>query len=203
MTGGNRNGHVRRWSLALVAGAGLLCALPGVAAAAFSVSGRVFEDLAGDGVPAGQAVNDAANPGANAGITVQLYHDNGDGLPGAGDALTSTTATAAGGTYGFAGVAAGTYWIVVNSKQIAPSAGFNAGYAQTDVWAEQTWGPSGALASDGAGGTTTRASAGAAFGGRRGGQSDNTAALATYRSGGATAESTHVMLAWDFADGSS
>jgi ribosomal protein S18 acetylase RimI-like enzyme len=31
---------------------------------------------------------------------------------------------------------------------------------------------------------------------------DNDAALATYRSGGATAESTHVMLAWDLADGS-
>ena len=31
---------------------------------------------------------------------------------------------------------------------------------------------------------------------------DNAAALATYRSGGATAESTHVMLAWDLADGS-
>ena len=31
---------------------------------------------------------------------------------------------------------------------------------------------------------------------------DNDAALATYRSGGATAESTHVLLAWDFAGGS-
>src|SRR5262245_28012039 len=120
---------------AWLASLALTTTLPVPALAAFNINGRVFEDRAGDGLPAGQAVNDAGNPGANAGITVQLYLDNGDNAPGAGDVLTQTTTTAAGGTYGFAGVAAGTYWVVVKSKQIGPGEGFNARFAQTDVWA--------------------------------------------------------------------
>ena len=69
------------WLSSLALGA----VLPAASFAAFTIDGRVFEDKAGDGLPVGQAVNDAANPGTNAGIAVQLYLDNGDSVPGAGD----------------------------------------------------------------------------------------------------------------------
>ncbi len=107
-------------------------------ALAQTVSGRVMEDVDGDGSISddGQGVS---------GATVLLYEDGGDGTMDAGDALLSTTTTDALGQYSFAGLADGTYWVVIDSRTIAPSAGFNAGWDQGDVWAEQTYGSAGAV----------------------------------------------------------
>jgi hypothetical protein len=103
-----------------------------------TVSGTVYEDVDGDG-----AVSDDGQ--AAAGVTVHLYQDGGDGTMDAGDALLLTTTTDASGQYSFAGLADGTYWVAIDSKTIAPSGGFNAGYDQGDVWAEQTYGSTGAV----------------------------------------------------------
>lgn len=145
---------------------------------ALSIAGTIFEDVAGDAVTGGQAIGDAANPGAVS-VTVKLYLDSGDNLPGAGDGLVATTATLAGGAYTFTGLAAGTYWVAADSKTVPSSAGLRAGFSQADVWAEQTYGSAGSRRSDGAGGTVTRGSAGACYGGQRGAQSDDAGTLAT------------------------
>ena len=132
---------------------------------AFTVSGTVYEDVNGDGsVADGVGVN---------GVTVKLYVDtNANNTADAGDALIGTTATAGGGNYSFTGLANATYWVVVDSKTIAPSAGLNGGFTQADVWAEQTYGVAGA-----ASGAGFAAGAGALYGGKDATVSDNAAAL--------------------------
>ena len=126
----------------------------------------------------GQAIGDAGNPGRD-GAVVRLYLDNGNGVPDAGDALTSTATTAAGGAFVLTPGAAGTYWVVADSKLVTPSAGIKVGFTQGDVWAEQTWGAAGTRCSDGAGGTVERGTAGACYGGRAGSLSDNATGLNT------------------------
>lgn len=135
----------------------------------YNISGTVYEDVNGD--------SNLADGAARSGVTVMIYRDNGDAVPSVGDLLFSTTTTNGSGVYSVAVPDSNTYWVVVDSKTIPPSNGFTGGSAQGDVWAEQTYGPLGALCSDGAGGTYERASAGPCFGGRRGGQSDNAATL--------------------------
>ena len=84
-----------------------------------SVGGTVFEDLAGDGVSAGDV--------PISGRVVRLFRDNGDGELGAGDAAAGTTTTRADGTYAFKSLAAGTYFVQQalssNWVQTAPGEG--------------------------------------------------------------------------------
>jgi hypothetical protein len=131
----------------------------------YTISGTVNEDVNGDA-----SLADAV---ARNGVTVRLYADtNGNNTPDAGDSLVGTTTTASG-TYSFT-VAIGTYWAVVDSRTIAPNAGFNAGSTQGNVWAEQTYGVAGAFGPSGFLGT-----AGALFGGKTAAGSDDASALVT------------------------
>ena len=137
-----------------------------------SIFGTVYEDLNGDA-----NLGDAVGRG---GVDVSLYLDGGDGsADGGDDSLVATTSTDGSGNYSFTGLGSDTYWVVVDSKTLSPSNPFNGGDDQRDVWAEQTYGPAGALCADGSGGTTEHGSVGACYGGRLGGVSDNASALAS------------------------
>ncbi len=134
------------------------------------ISGRVLEDVNGD-----SQVDDAQPV---AGATVKLYDASGS--------LLQTTSTDASGSYAFGVDGDGTYYVVVDSKTVSPSAGFNNNQGQTDVWAEQTYGAGGswggALCDSDADESTDPAalsSNGACFGGRNGGTSDDASALTT------------------------
>lgn len=136
------------------------------------ISGTIYEDVNGDG-------SMADGVGAS-GVTIDLYDDSGatageiDGT----DAYVTNTTTAADGTFSFAGLADGTYWVVVHSTDIAPSDGLNATYTQGDVWAEQTYGTAGAVQYSGAA-YSYLGVAGTLYGGMRLEQSDDASALTT------------------------
>ena len=100
-------------------------------------------------------------------MSVALYRDGGDGQPNGGDDnLMVTVTTDASGNYNFPDMGSGRYWVVVNSKTIAPAAGFRVGFDLEDVWAEQTYGDNS---------YSTALDMAARFGGRNGGVSDNAA----------------------------
>ena len=124
-----------------------------------NISGTVFEDVNGDG-----GLGDAV--GAS-GARVRLYADlDNDGTVSSGDMFIAAGSTDAGGRYELAfdkAVTGKKYLVVVDSKSVAPSAGFNAGFGQGDVWAEQTYGDDPA---------TPALDLGPRFGGRTAGTSD-------------------------------
>ncbi len=96
------------------------------------ISGKVYEDPIGDA----QSSGFVPRPG----VRVRLYEDrNGNGQIDPSDAFVAETTTASDGSYTFS-VLNGHYLVAVDSRSVSPSAGFNAGYGQGDVWAEQTYG---------------------------------------------------------------
>jgi hypothetical protein len=109
-----------------------------LAAGAFDISGTIYEDVDGDSV-------DGAAPADWVGrdnVRVRLFRDGGDGFAnGADDTFVTSTLTGPGGTYTFANQAAGTYWVVVDSRTVTPSTGTS---IANQVWAEQTYGTAGA-----------------------------------------------------------
>jgi uncharacterized repeat protein (TIGR01451 family) len=129
-----------------------------------SISGNVFEDVNGDANPADAVGISAA--------TVSVYRDDGDGIPNAADTFVSSTPTDGSGNYSFPILtpATATYWVAVDSKTLS---------ANTNVWAEQTYGVAGARCDDGTGTTTELGAVGACYGGQLAAVSDNAAALAT------------------------
>ena len=134
--------------------------------------GSVFEDPDGDGDPS----DAVGRPSAG----VRLYLDGGDGLPdGVDDTPAGSTTTDGSGIFTFTALDPGTYWVSVDSKTVSPSPGFRGGFAQADVWPEQTYGSVGAWCDDGAGGVAERVVAGACYGGRAGAVSDDATGLAT------------------------
>ena len=141
----------------------------------YTISGRVYEDVDGDG--------DVSDDGvALEGVRVILYRDNGDGTPGDGDVPVAQTTTDSSGLYSFVVENNFTYFVVVDSKTVSPSAGFNSNYGQGDVWAEQTYGGKGVYwDSDGDPSTAPepRNSPGPAYGGRNPGRSDDASTLTT------------------------
>ena len=135
------------------------------AAAGSTISGTLWEDVDGD---ADVALGDGTQ--RIAGATVQLWADF-FGTP----SYVTTTTTDANGNYAFIGLANGAYGVVVDSKTIAPAAGFNPTFDQTDVWAEQTYATVGGAYWDGAA-IAYLATAGALYGGTNlpnGGLSDD------------------------------
>ncbi len=124
-----------------------------------ALEGTVFEDLVGDALAASQAVEDVNNPGVG-GVTVNIYRDNGAvvGEPDSTDTLFATKVTGPTGHYYFEAVPAGRYWLTVESSSISPTAGGTG-------WAEQTYGPIGAVSFDGS--YTVAAGAGPLFGGKQ------------------------------------
>ena len=136
------------------------------------ISGRVLEDVAGDGAISG-------DPGRN-GVTVRLFKSDGTLL------AESVTGTYGGedGWYSFVAPAAERF-VVADARTLSPSSGFNTGFDQGDVWAEQTYGSGGgwggALCDDDGDSSTSaqpRSSNGACYGGRRGNTSDDASSLA-------------------------
>ncbi|MGI9609498.1 MAG: choice-of-anchor Q domain-containing protein, partial [Acidimicrobiia bacterium] len=146
-----------------------------------SASGTVFEDVFGDVLNDG-TVGDGNNPGIT-NVDVHLYSDvDGDGIAEPSDTFVGTAQTDAGGNYVFNDLANGRYFVVVDSLTVQPTGGIDngSGWAQSDVWAEQTYGPAISQCADGAGSTTDRPTAGPCYGGRRSGVSDD---LTTWHSG--------------------
>ncbi|MDH3601368.1 MAG: hypothetical protein OEU26_17260, partial [Candidatus Tectomicrobia bacterium] len=137
---------------------------------ALTLSGRIYEDVDGDGDVLDDGV-DSAN------VRVLLYQDDGDGDPDAGDTFLISTRTDSSGQYAF-DVGDGTYWVVVDSKTMSPDAGFNSMFAASDIWAEQTYGAAGSTSSDGVTFSFT-GSAGPFFGGMQGEVADDASALST------------------------
>ena len=111
------------------------------------LSGSVYEDLDAN------AFLDASDTPA-AGVSMSVYRDDGIqvGRPDSTDSLVATTITDGNGYYRFGGLEQTRYWVVADSRSVAPSAGFNTGFAQGDIWAEQTWGGYGATFLDSSGG---------------------------------------------------
>ena len=136
-----------------------------------SVEGVVFEDVAGDAVPSGEDIQDFLNPGVG-GVTVRMYRDDGTnpGEPDAGDTLYASTTTGPTGHYYFSSVPATTYWLTVDSSDVAPTAGGSG-------WAEQTYGPAEAVSFSG--GYGFAATAGPLYGGMRPTVSDDASLLPT------------------------
>ncbi|MGB7344042.1 MAG: cadherin domain-containing protein [Pirellulaceae bacterium] len=134
---------------------------------AYRIEGNIVEDVNGD-----SSLADAV--GAS-GATVYLYQDaDDDNAISAGDTLFATTTTDVAGFYSFTSLLDDTYFVVVDSRTIAPSAGQNATFSQTDVWAEQTYGVAGA-----ASGVSFQLANGSLFGGRAADVSDDASSLLT------------------------
>ncbi len=141
------------------------------AAATWTIEGYVYEDVDGDG----DVVDDGVGVGS---VVVHLYRDGGDGNPdGVDDVYVTTEGTDAGGQYMFGDRADGTYWVVVDSTSIAPTAGYNGGSDIGDVWAEQTYGSAGSVTQSGAFYAYSLVD-GSVYGGKRGEVSDDDSSLA-------------------------
>ncbi|XOB98340.1 Ig-like domain-containing protein [Deinococcota bacterium DY0809b] len=138
------------------------------------LSGRIYEDVVGDGTVTGDS-------GAN-GVAVELYESGGTNLA----STTSASYNGEAGWYAFPVPLNSTRYVVVDSRTVSPSAGFNAGFDQDNVWAEQTYGAGGSWGgvlcdSDADPSTQAQAlsSSGACFGGRTGNISDDASSFNT------------------------
>jgi|GEM_PF-1170299 len=125
------------------------------------IAGGVYEDHAA------LAMRTGFTPAANA--TVHVYRDGGDRTPSADDARVATAKTNAAGVYVVDIDKPGSYWVAVDSRTIGPQG----------TWAEQTFGPAGALCAQPDGTTRTNLFEGACFGGRTAAASDDASALPT------------------------
>ncbi|MBT8102465.1 MAG: right-handed parallel beta-helix repeat-containing protein, partial [Gammaproteobacteria bacterium] len=151
------------------------------AVAVYDISGTIFEDIAGNVLNGAEAIGDAANPVVT-GVDVYLYRDDGGtlGSPDATDTIQNGGApmvTDGSGVFTFPNITDGTYWAVVDSRTVSPSAGVHPSYLATTPWSEQTFGPDNGWCADGIGGTTERVGAGACFGGVDGATDDDASAL--------------------------
>ena len=146
-----------------------------------SVSGTIFEDIAGNVLAGAEAIGDINNPTVS-GVDVYLYLDDG-GTPGSPDATDTIqnggapVVTDGSGVFTFPSIADGTYWAVVDSRTVSPSAGVHPSYLATTPWSEQTFGPDKGWCADGIGGTAERAGVGPCYGGVDGATDDDASAL--------------------------
>lgn len=118
------------------------------------IGGGVFDDRAA------LAVRSNFVPAAN--VAVRLYRD-GNGAP------IATAKTNGSGLYVFQNLAAGAYWVAVDSKT----------FGTAGIWPEQTFGPAGSLCASPGGTARTMWFEGACFSGRTGNLSDDASTLAT------------------------
>jgi len=123
------------------------------------IAGGVYEDHAA------LAVRTGFTPVAN--VSVHVYRDGGDRTPGADDARIATTKTNAAGVYMVDVDKPGSYWVAVDSHTFGPK----------DSWAEQTFGPAGALCAQPDGSIRTNYLDGACVGGRTTAASDDASTL--------------------------
>ncbi|HFE48461.1 MAG TPA: hypothetical protein ENJ21_04015, partial [Chromatiaceae bacterium] len=145
-----------------------------VTAAPRTLSGTVYEDINGNG--------DILDDGVGAaGVTLHLYLDDGANLgrPDSGDSFVASTVSDASGNYSFSGLGTEKYWVVADSKTIAPSAAFNTGFDQGDIWAEQTWGGYGSTYFNGVSYQTSLIDSNLRYGGVTENRSDDAGSLTT------------------------
>src|SRR5436853_4876094 len=108
-----------------------LLALPMTAA---TITGFVFDDT--------RALANRADFTPLSGVTIHVYRDGGDATAdGKDDTAAGDAVTATNGAYSVTVPAAGLFWVAVDSHSIKPS----------PAWAEQTFGPIGALCADSSG----------------------------------------------------
>ncbi|HEX7707849.1 MAG TPA: right-handed parallel beta-helix repeat-containing protein [Thermoanaerobaculia bacterium] len=138
-------GSIVRWMVALSA---VLVAMTASAQRSLVVAGGVYYDRG--------ALATRTNFAPLPGVTVKLYRDSGNRTPASTDTLVATAATDASGVYVFTLDRAGEYWVAVDSRSISPMGS----------WAEQTFGPAGALCVQPDGSFRTNWFEGACFGGR-------------------------------------
>ncbi len=139
------------------------------------LSGRVLIDPDGDA-----DLVDALPVG---GATVRVYRDvtsdaPGPETPAASDPLLATLTTGADGRWTFPDALTGAFWVTIDSRTIDPPV-LNTGSVPSDVWAEQTFGPTGSLRADRLGGTETTSVDGPVVGGARGDGIDDATSLVT------------------------
>ena len=134
------------------------CVLGVAAHAQLTIAGSVYEDRAA------LALRQNFTPAAA--VTVKLYRDGGDRVPTADDAAVAATKTDAAGVYGFRVERGGDYWVAVDSRTLRGGGA---------VWAEQTFGPSGALCAYPDGRVQASYFEGPCFGGRTAGVDDASA----------------------------
>jgi len=114
-----------------------------------------------------------------AGVRLIAWRDDGNGVPADDDVRAGETRTDATGQFSFNGLDPAVYWIAVDSLTIAPAAALSSGAAAESVWAEQTFGSTGSLCTDGSGAPVTRTAAGPCVGGRWASHSDDARKLST------------------------
>jgi parallel beta-helix repeat protein len=125
-----------------------------------TINGTVFDDT--------RSLANRADFAPLAGVTIHAYREGGDL---AGDAVTHPN-----GAYSITVPAAGAYWIAVDSHSIKPTSSING----NDVpWAEQTFGPAGAVCDNSNGNTRTLTVAGPCYGGRSASRGDDARSFAT------------------------
>ncbi|MEE8330897.1 MAG: right-handed parallel beta-helix repeat-containing protein, partial [Acidimicrobiia bacterium] len=149
----------------------------------YGIFGTIFEDIAGNVLDGAEAIGDVDNP-TTSGVDVYLYLDDGGSLnaPDATDTVQNggaPVATDGSGSFSFPSLANGTYWVVVDSTTVSPSAGIHASYLATTPWADQTYGPDKRWCANGLGGTAELVGPGTCYGGVDGATDDDGSALAT------------------------
>jgi hypothetical protein len=148
--------------------AAALSALLAAPLGAATISGSVFDDT--------RALANHTDFAPLAGVTLHAWRDGGDGLPnGADDRAAGDAVTLANGAYELNVPASGLYWVAVDSRSIVASSSTTG----NKPWAEQTFGPAGALCDNGSGNAMPRETAGPCYAGRSGARSDDAHALAT------------------------
>ncbi len=147
-----------------------------IAAPTHRIEGTIFEDISGDLFADGdEHINNASGDQVSKNkVNVYLYKDNGNGQIDELDTLVDSADenSIGNGKYHF-DVEDGDYFVIVDSKTFPAKHTYNSNKSQGDVWAEQTWGPKGGFCADGHGGTKVLGVAGACYGGRRSGISDD------------------------------
>src|SRR5581483_10120196 len=131
----------------------LLVCTPLLAEGSSTISGTIYLD------PPALAVRGQFVP---ASAVVKLYREDGTAV--------AATSAASDGHYRFTQVPAGTYWVAVDSKSIRGTAA-----ATAHVWAEQTFGPPGAVCAQTNGSTRTNFFEGSCVCGRSLGSDDGSA----------------------------
>ena len=129
-------------------------------AVARTIRGSIYDDP--------RAISLKQNFTPLAGVRVRIYRDGATAQP------LATLTTNSAGLYEFHTNDAGVYWVAVDSRSIRVP-------GSDRVWADQTYAPPGGICTKLSGATYERTPAGACFGGRTIGASDDASSFATSR----------------------
>ena len=155
-----------------------------------TIAGSVYEDAAA------LALRQHFTPVA--GASARLYRDGGDRVPTADDIPVASATTNAAGVYSFRVSRAGDYWVAIDSRTVRPGGPTGRPEAApAPRWAEQTFGPSGALCAHPDRPAQASYFEGPCFGGRTTASDDATALSTSEHVAGVTVRDTATDV--DFA----